>query len=61
MVTNKAYACKIRQMLFPPTLGFRMEQYLLSVHTTVHVGESGSGWVADTLEDCKPSKGMKYP
>jgi hypothetical protein len=50
-------------MLLPLTLGFRIEQSRLSVQTTVHVGESSSGWVADTLGKCEPGKGkeMKYP
>jgi hypothetical protein len=49
--------------MLPPTLGFRVELYLLSVQTAVHVGQSGIGWVANTLGECEPGKGkeIKYP
>ena len=56
LVANKASACKLRKMLLPPTLGFHVEQYLLFVQTTVHAGQSGSGWVAVTLGECEPAK-----
>jgi hypothetical protein len=45
-------------MLLPPTLGFCMEQYFMFVHKPVHQGESVSAWVAVTLGECKPIKGM---
>ena len=46
-------------MLLPPTLGFRMEQYFLSVQKLVHLGQSDCCWVADTLGEYKPIKGKE--
>lgn len=43
-------------MLFPPTLGFCMEHYFMSVQKHVHMGESSWCWIADTLEEYKPNK-----
>ena len=43
-------------MLFPPTLGFRMEQYFLSMQNLVHLGKSGYAWVANTLGSTKAIK-----
>jgi len=63
MVAYRGSTCESSQLLSHPTLGFRVDQYLLSVQTTFHVGETGSGWVADTWGGCAHGKGKetKYP
>jgi hypothetical protein len=59
MVTNKASASKLRQMLFPPTLGFGMKQYFLTEWKPIYLGKSGYAWVANTLGEYNPINGKE--